>query len=145
MLSVTIPAAGSLPAGDGSFGLWQIARAAKAATFDNLFTNGTLWASAVSSNVVSGALAADVETTVFSDPVTGDVYSWPGSPAIYAYRGWIYLGGGKTVVFGARYGNSVRVAVEARDSMEEVSFSLMPKLSFARASSFSWRNPNRSS
>jgi len=112
--SVTIPAAGALPAGDGSSGLWQIARAATSATFDDLFAGGDLWSQAQTSNLVSGVLAADSKASVFGDPVTGDTYAWPGRPAFFAYRGWIYLEGGKTVVFGSRCADSVRVVVDGQ-------------------------------
>ena len=112
--SVTLPAAGALPAGDGSFGLWQASCLATAATFSDVFTNATFWAEAQSSNVVSGALAADTRDLLFEDPATGRTYVWGSTPVFYAYHGWIYLEGGKTVVFGSRYADSVFVAVDGR-------------------------------
>ena len=112
--SVTLPASGALPAGDGSFGLWQASGLATAATFDDAFTNASFWAQAQASNVVSGALAANVQTTLFEDPATGRIYVWGSTPAFYAYHGWIYLEGGKTIVFGSRYADSVFVAVDGR-------------------------------
>ena len=112
--SVTLPAAGALPAGDGSFGLWQASCLATAATFSDVFTNATFWAEAQSSNIVSGALAADTHDLLFEDPATGRTYVWGSTPVFYAYHGWIYLEGGKTVVFGSRYADSVFVAVDGR-------------------------------
>ena len=112
--SVTLPAAGALPAGDGSFGLWQASCLATAATFSDVFTNATFWAEAQSSNIVSGALAADTRDLLFEDPATGRTYVWGSTPVFYAYHGWIYLEGGKTVVFGSRYADSVFVAVDGR-------------------------------
>jgi len=114
VLSVTLPAAGALPAGDGSYGLWQISRRTTAAAFPDVFTNDQLWAQAQVSNVVAGALAADTDGYLFEDPATGLTYVWPGVPSLYAYRGWIYLHGGKTVVFGTRYADSAFVAIDGR-------------------------------
>ncbi|MBQ9726770.1 MAG: hypothetical protein IJV65_04615, partial [Kiritimatiellae bacterium] len=112
--SVTLPAAGAVPAGDGSAGLWQIAKRTTAAAFPTVFTNASLWADATVSNVVAGTLAANTKGYVFEDPATGLSYVWPGPPALYAYRGWIYLEGGKTVVFGSRYADSVYLAIDGR-------------------------------
>ena len=110
--SVTISAAGALPAGDGSSGLWQVSRRTTAASFPTVFTNALLWADATVSNLVFGALAANTKNYVFVDPVTGISYIWPGPPSFYAYHGWIYLNGGKTVVFGSRYADSVYLAID---------------------------------
>jgi hypothetical protein len=110
--SVTLPAAGALPAGDGSSGLWQISRRTSATAFPTVFTNASLWADATVSNIVSGALAANTRSYLFSDPATGLTYVSPGTPVLFAYRGWIYLEGGKTYVFGSRYADSVYLAID---------------------------------
>ena len=112
--SVTLPAAGAVPAGEGPSGLWQISKRTTAAAFPTVFTNASLWADATVSNVVAGTLAANTKGYVFEDPATGLSYVWPGPPALYAYRGWIYLEGGKTVVFGSRYADSVYLAIDGR-------------------------------
>ncbi|MBQ3809344.1 MAG: hypothetical protein II839_00830, partial [Kiritimatiellae bacterium] len=114
VVSVALPAAGARPAGDGSSGLWQTMRATTSAAFAGVFTNASLWAEAPGSNIVAGALAADTKGYVFEDPATGLSHVWPQPPAIAAYRGWIYLEGGRTYVFGSRCADSVFVAVDGR-------------------------------
>ena len=112
--SVALPAAAASPGADGARGLWQTQLRGTEATFRDLFTNATLWASAQGSNLVSGAIAANVGTTYFADPSTGQTFAWAGNWSLFAYRGWIYLEGGRTYTFGSRFADCAYVAVDGR-------------------------------
>ena len=113
VVAVTLPAAPAAPAGEGPGGLWQAQRRfADAASMRAAFADAALWSGLGNSNLVSGTLAADSSSATFVDPVTGLAFAWPGAPSLFAYRGWIYLEGGKTYVFGARFADCVHLSVD---------------------------------
>ncbi|MBQ6103966.1 MAG: hypothetical protein IJL06_09885, partial [Kiritimatiellae bacterium] len=113
VVSVTLPAAPAAPAGEGPGGLWQAQRRfADAASMRTAFADPALWSGLGNSNLVSGTLAADSSSATFADPVTGLAFAWPGAPSLFAYRGWIYLEGGKTYVFGARFADCVYLSID---------------------------------
>ena len=116
-VSFALPAASALPAGDGSYGLWQTT----AVAYDTpamlaLFADATLWQTATISNIVSGALAANcaVQNWYFTDPVTGRNFIWnsPKSNRLYAYKGYMYMEGGKTYTFGTRWANCISLSID---------------------------------
>ena len=109
--AVAIPAAPAVSASAGAFGLWQTQRSTTQAAFQGLFTGDEIWTEALSSNLVSGTIAANSRTRTITDPLSGAAYSWNVYYGFYAYRGWMRLEGGRTYAFGTRFQDSAYLAV----------------------------------
>ncbi|MBQ6926379.1 MAG: hypothetical protein IJQ73_17215, partial [Kiritimatiellae bacterium] len=115
-VAFALPPAPALPAGDGAFGLWQISlNPYDTAALGVALEDNGIWSSATVSNAVSGVLAANcaVANSTFADPVTGRNFLWSSPKTrLFAYRGYMYMEGGKTYVFGSRFANFVRLVVD---------------------------------
>ena len=125
VVAFAVPPAVASPAGDG-YGLWQTTTIPyNTAAMRVAITNAALWEVVTMSNSVSGVLAANcpVDNYRFQDPVTKQWFIWNSPKAsmrLYAYRGYMYMEGGKTYTFGSRFAQFLRLAI---DGSEIINFS----------------------
>ena len=124
-VAFALPPVSAVPAGDG-YGLWQTTLVPyNTAALRAVLADASLWETVTMSNAVSGVLAANcpVENWRFQDPVTKQWFIWNSPKAslrLYAYRGYMYMEGGKTYIFGSRFAQFLRLVV---DGTEIINFS----------------------
>ena len=96
---------------------------------------------------VSGVIAAytRIEKTGsrdFSDPLSGNVYTWNESNSTFAYFGQMCMEAGKTYVFGAHFDDDTHVNVDGRQVLHVVYPDTVKKIGVGKyeCSSSGWHN-----